>query len=242
MRVSIRLNKFLAQAGIASRRRCDESIRLGRVRVNGEVVTCLGLRVDPEQDRIDVDGQCIVSKKRYRYILLNKPAGYLVSAHDPHHQRTVFDLLSGISERLFPVGRLDLDTEGVLLLTNDGELAFRLTHPRYTIQKTYLAQVVGIPGEAVLQQLCEGVDLGGRRTAPAHVRVVRVEGADTLLELVIHEGRKRQVKRMCRAMGHRVKHLRRIDFAGITVEGLRSGAWRDLTEEEVQRLKRLVGL
>jgi pseudouridine synthase len=210
--------------------------------VNGEVVTCPGTQVNPEHDRVEVDGRCVVFGKRDRYILLNKPAGYLVSAHDPHHHRTVFDLLSGVSERLFPVGRLDLDTEGVLLLTNDGELAFRLTHPRYTIQKTYLARVSGIPGEAVLQRLREGVDLGGRRTAPADVRVVGLDGADALLGLILHEGRKRQVKRMCQTMGHRVKHLRRIDFAGITVDGLQSGAWRDLTEEEVQRLKRFVGL
>jgi pseudouridine synthase len=212
------------------------------VKVNGECVTLLGVRIDPERDRVEVDGQRLFSRGRHRYILLHKPAGYLVSTHDPHHQRTIFDLLHGIPERLFPVGRLDLDTEGALLLTNDGEFAFRLSHPRYTVEKRYLALVRGTPYEAAIQRLSEGVDLAGRKTAPAWVRVIGIEEGDALLELVLHEGMNRQVKRMCQAIHHPVRHLRRVDFAGIGVERLKSGAWRDLTEEEVRRLKECVGL
>lgn len=219
-------------------------IQAGRVEVNGQVVTHPGTRVDPNADRVVCDGKPVARTVVNTYVLLNKPAGYLVSAGDPHHDRTVFDLLAGIEARIFPVGRLDLDTEGVLLLTDDGDLSFRLMHPRYGIEKAYRALVRGRPDKAALTLLREGVTLEDGVTAPARVRISRLEGPreNALLDLVLREGRKRQVKLMCAAVGHRVISLTRMAFAGLTADGLDLGQWRHLTGPEVGRLKRMVGL
>lgn len=227
---------------MASRRRCDEYITSGRVSIDGQVVATLGHRVDPATQRVALDGAVIVPAGSYRYVLLNKPMGYIVSARDPFHGRTVFDLLRGVPERLFPIGRLDLDTEGVLLLTSDGELAFRLAHPRYAVSKAYRARVEGIPCEEALRSLSVGVKLDEKLTAPAQVSLLRSNGPAAELELVVHEGRKRQVRRMCEAVGHPVTHLERTEFGGITARGLAPGAWRDLTGQEIGRLRRLVHL
>ena len=237
-----RLNRFLARAGVASRRAIDRLIQTGSVKINGAVVTHPGTRLNPHSDRVCVNGRAIQSVERQTYILLHKPPGYLVSARDPHHAQTIYKLLRGIDARVFPAGRLDLDTRGVLLLMDDGDLAFRLTHPRYGVKKVYRAWVRGHPSEAVLTALREGIKLNDGISAPAHIRVMRARGGDTELELVLHEGRKRQVKRMCEAAGHRVQSLTRTHFAGLTTRHLEPGQWRHLTQAEVKRLREMVGL
>ena len=210
--------------------------------VNGTTVTALGTEIAPETDRVTVDGRPVCPGTDFVYILMNKPPGILVSLEDPHHPRTVLDLLHGLERRVFPVGRLDLDTSGVLLLTDDGDLTFRLCHPRHGVFKTYLARVQGVPDGEALRALTEGVDLDGHRTAPARVQVERKDAEGALLRITVHEGRKRQIKRMCREVGHPVRALERVSFGGLTAAGLRPGAWRYLTPDEVTRLKQMVGL
>ncbi|MEJ5253397.1 MAG: rRNA pseudouridine synthase [Chthonomonadetes bacterium] len=239
-----RLQKILAQAGYGSRRACEELIRQGRVRVNGQVVTQLGTQADPRQDVIEVDGRRVRLPETHTYILLHKLAGVMTTRHDPHAKRTVMHLIQGVTAPVFPVGRLDADTTGALLLTDDGELAYRLTHPRYGVPKTYLAEVRGEVREQALRALREGIMLEDGLTAPAQVEVVRYqpERQTTLLRITIHEGRKRQVKRMCQAAGHPVVRLHRERFGPLTLRDLPPGAWRHLTTEEVAALKRAVGL
>jgi 23S rRNA pseudouridine2605 synthase len=225
----MRLNAFLSRAGVASRRRADELIKAGRVTVNGErgqLNTVVG-----SHDRVAVDGE-EVARQRLRYVLLHKPAGVLTTAHDPQRRPTVVELVPD-EPRVVPVGRLDADTTGVLLLTNDGELAHRLAHPRYGVDKTYVAEVEGDPDEVALQRLREGVELDDGPTAPA--RAARV-GAGRV-ELVLHEGRKHQVKRMLAAVGHPVTRLHRSAYAGLTLEGVEPGAWRELEPTEVEQLR-----
>ncbi len=210
--------------------------------MNGEQVDQLGIRVDPESDVVAIDWAQVFLPGTESYLVLNKPAGYLVSRSDPHHRPTVYDLLEDVDAPVFPVGRLDLDTLGVLLLTDDGVLGYRLAHPRYGVLKTYRATVKGVPELSAMRQLCEGVHLGDGLTSPADARILSDRGETSVLELILHEGRKRQVKRMCRAIGHRVLELERTAFGGITVEGLERGCWRALAVGEVQSLRRMVGL
>jgi 23S rRNA pseudouridine2605 synthase len=226
----MRLNAYLARAGIASRRGSDDLIKGGRVRVNdapGELNTY----VHPG-DRVEVDGRP-VSPQALKYVLLHKPAGTVTTARDPQGRPTVVELVEEIPERVVPVGRLDADTTGALLLTNDGPLAHRLAHPRYGVEKVYEVDIEGEPDDAALEQLAEGVDLDDGRTAPATAR--RLGPAQ--LELTLHEGRKHQVKRMCEAVGHPVVRLHRSRYAGLTVEGLEPGAWRELGPSEVSQLR-----
>lgn len=226
----MRLNAYLARAGVASRRGADELIKAGRVLVNGEPGQ-LNTFVQ-SADRVEVDGRH-VRKQALAHLLLHKPAGVVTTARDPHGRPTVVELVPG-DPRVVPVGRLDADTTGALLLTNDGELAHRLAHPRYGVEKTYVVEVEGRPGDDVLEQLRRGVELDDGPTAPARVRRLR-GGA---LELAIHEGRNRQVKRMFEAVGHPVLRLHRSAYAGLTLEGLEPGAWRELEPSEVARLRR----
>jgi 23S rRNA pseudouridine2605 synthase len=228
----MRLNAYLARAGVASRRGADELIKAGRVRVNGEAGR-LNTSV-AANDTVELDGEP-VSAQRLAYVLLHKPAGTVTTARDPQGRPTVVDLV-GISERVVPVGRLDVDTTGALLLTNDGPLAHRLAHPRYGVEKTYEVEIDGEPDDAVLRRLATGIELEDGRTAPARVRSL---GASRI-ELTIHEGRNRQVKRMCEAVGHPVRRLHRAAYAGLTLEGLEPGQWRELEPSEVERLNRLV--
>ncbi len=226
----MRLNAFLARAGVASRRGADELIRAGRVRVNGEAAG-LGTFVAPS-DRVELDGEP-VSPEPLAYVLLHKPAGVVTTARDPQGRPTVVGLVDHAS-RIVPVGRLDADTTGALLLTNDGPLAHRLAHPRYEVDKAYEAEVEGDPSDETIRRLANGVELDdGRRTAPAQVRRL----GPGRLELTLHEGRNRQVKRMCEAVGHRVRRLHRPRYAGLTLDGLAPGEWRELTAEEVERLR-----
>jgi 23S rRNA pseudouridine2605 synthase len=226
--VPVRLNRFLASTGLGSRRAVEELIRAGRVTVNGEVAG-LSARVSADDD-VRVDGRQ-VSAEATTCLLLNKPAGVVTTAADTHGRRTVLDLVDS-PLRLFPVGRLDLETTGALLLTNDGDLAHRLMHPRHGVEKTYLARVRGHPDQGVLERLSAGVSLEDGMTAPA---VVTLPAADTI-ELTIHEGRNRQVRRMCEAVGHPVVQLHRSRYAGLGLGDLQPGEWRELTSEELSSL------
>ena len=228
----MRLNVYIARAGVASRRGADELIRAGRVRVNGEPAE-LATQVG-ERDRVEVDGRPI-ELQRLAYVLLDKPSGVVTTARDPHGRPTVVGLV-GHPQRIVPVGRLDADTTGALLLTNDGPLAHRLAHPRYGVEKVYEAEVEGVPGSADLRRLAEGVLLDDGPTAPAKARVLARRGGGATIELVLHEGRKHQVKRMCEAVGHPVRRLHRRSYAGLELEGLSPGEWRVLARDEVERL------
>jgi pseudouridine synthase len=238
-----RLNKFLAHAGVCSRREADRWIAEGRVSVNGRVVQELGAKIDPARDRVAASGRPVkVVEERLLYVLLNKPAGLVVSVKDPFGRPTVMDLLKHVPVRIYPVGRLDLDTEGALLLTNDGELALKLTHPRYEVAKVYEVLVDGEPRREDLDKIRRGLFLEGRRTAPAKVESLRRSHRRATLRVEIHEGRKREIRKMFEAIGFPVDRLLRVDFAGLTLEGLRPGAWRYLHAAEVRRLRRLAGL
>jgi 23S rRNA pseudouridine2605 synthase len=229
---AVRLNAYLARAGVASRRGADELIKAGRVTVNGEPGQ-LNTFVT-RHDRVEVDGRRVAAQ-RLAYVLLHKPAGVVTTARDPQGRPTVVELVD-LPERIVPVGRLDVDTTGALLLTNDGPLAHRLAHPRYEVEKVYEVDVEGSPDAAALRALAEGVELEDGMTAPATVRCL----APTRLELTLHEGRNRQVKRMLEAVGHRVRGLHRRVYAGLTLEGLEPGAWRELEPSEVKRLTTLL--
>lgn len=238
-----RLNKFLAHAGICSRREADRWIAEGRISVNGRAVQELGEKIDPARDRIAVNGRPVRgAEERPVYVLLNKPAGLVVSVKDPFGRPTVMGLLKAVPARIYPVGRLDLDTEGALLLTNDGELALRLTHPRYGVAKVYEARVEGEPRPEDLDKLRRGVFLEGRTTAPAKVELLRRSHRRATLKLEIGEGRKREVRKLFEAIGFPVERLVRTDFAGLTLEGLKPGAWRYLRPDEIKRLRTLAGL
>ena len=228
----MRLNAYLARAGVASRRKADELIKAGRVTVNGEpgqLNTFVAKR-----DRVELDGRQL-QKQQLAYVLLHKPAGVVTTASDPQGRPIVVELVSQYETRLVPVGRLDADTTGALLLTNDGELAHRLAHPRYEVEKVYEAEVEGEPSDEALAALGGGVELEDGPTAPAHARRL----GPSRIELSIHEGRKHQVKRMLEAVGHPVTRLHRSRYAGLTVAGVEPGRWRELTEEEVASLREL---
>ena len=226
----MRLNAYLARAGIASRRGSDELIKAGRVRVNdlpGELNTYVHTG-----DRVEVDGEPVTAQA-LKYVLLHKPPGTVTTANDPQGRPTVVQLVDEIPERIVPVGRLDADTTGALLLTNDGPLSHRLAHPRYGVVKVYEVEVEGEPDDEALRHLAEGVDLEDGRTAPARARLL----APSTIELVLHEGRKHQVKRMCEAVGHPVRRLHRSRYAGLALEGLEPGAWRELEPSEVEAVR-----
>jgi 23S rRNA pseudouridine2605 synthase len=230
----VRLQKVLAQAGLGSRRTAEEMIERGRVRVNGERAE-LGRRVDPDADVIEVDGAQIGTKAGLVHYLLNKPAGVVTTAADPQGRPTVVELVPA-EPRVFPVGRLDADTEGLLLLTNDGDLTHRITHPSYGVEKEYLAEVASEPSRGALRALRQGVELDDGITAPAKVAVV----GDRLIKLTIHEGRNRQVRRMCEAVGHPVVRLVRTRIGPLAERSLAPGEWRALAQDEVRALERAV--
>lgn len=232
-----RLQKVLAAAGVGSRRKCEQMIQEGRVQVNGETVTELGTKVDPQSDAIQVDGRPILSEKKV-YIMLHKPRGVITSVTDPAGRKTVMDFLKPIKERVYPVGRLDYDTEGLLLLTNDGEFANKLTHPKFHVPKTYLATVKGIPHGSVLEKLAQGIQLEDGMTAPAEVEYydISADQKESVIEITIHEGRNRQVRRMFEAVNHPVIRLKRVRFGSLRLEGLPRSKYRLLTPKEVQEL------
>jgi len=235
--VQQRLQKILSQAGIASRRAAEQLMTEGRVTVNGVTVREMGTKADPATDDVRVDGQRVKGPERLRYILLNKPAGYVTTRSDPQRRPTVIDLLRGVREYVYPVGRLDYDTEGLLLLTNDGDLAARLMHPRHGVARTYEARVAGVPNERDLERLRTGIPLEGRRTLPAEVELIS-QTRDSVLRITIRQGRKRQVRRMCEAVGHPVGALRRVRIGPLSDRRLKPGEWRELTDQELAALRR----
>lgn len=234
--MKIRLQKALANAGIASRRKAEEYIKQGRVSVDGLVVTEMGFLVDPDRQQLEFDRQPIRADEDKIYILLNKPKGYVTTLHDPQHRPIVTSLVKDIKARLFPVGRLDLDTEGALLLTNDGSLAHRILHPSHEIAKTYIAQVSGLPSPAKLRLLETGIEVEGRLTAPAQVRLLRGKGLTATVEITIHEGRKRQVRLMFAAIGHPVQALKRTAYGKLELGDLPLGKYRRLRKNDLEKI------
>ncbi len=231
-----RLSKLIAAAGVVSRRKAAALVRSGRVRVDGEIVREPAAEVDPDSSRVEVDGRLIQIQPR-RYIILNKPRGPLSTTTDQRGRSTVLDLVPDTAERLYPAGRLDADTEGLLLITNDGDLTYRLTHPRYGVEKVYQAEVKGRPSRATLKKLEDGMMLEEGPTGPARTRLLRPGRDESLVEITVHAGRKRMVRRMLAAVGHAVIALRRTRLGALTLGDLRPGQWRQLTQQELAALR-----
>lgn len=231
----MRLNKYLAKAGITSRRKADKLIEQGRIRINGKVVTVLGTKIKPKQDKVEVDGKTVKPEDKL-YLMLNKPPGFLVTLDDPFNRPTIKKLLPDLGVRVFPVGRLDLNSEGLLLLTNDGELAHHLMHPRYNIKKVYIVRIKGQIQSRDLKELSRGVHLDNQRISPDKVKLIKEESGTSLLKVEIHEGKKREIRRMFQSIGYQVKSLKRIQFAGLKLGNLEKGKWRYLRPEEIEKL------
>lgn len=239
--MSERLNRYLARSGVASRRAADALIASGAVLVNGRKPPPEGMLIEPGTDRVEVGGEVVVPSEKHNYIALNKPEGYITTASDPGSRPTVYELLTA-SGRVFPIGRLDMDSRGLLLLTDDGELANRLAHPRYHVAKEYLALVDGVPGENDLRKLRLGVELEDGKTAPAEVEIAGSVRGRTQVRLTIREGRNRQVRRMLETVGHPVRDLQRTAFGPLRLGRLREGDWRRLRQPEVEALRRAAKL
>lgn len=233
-----RLQKVMAHAGVASRRKSEEIIAQGRVKVNGIKITEMGFKVDPQTDVIEVDGE-IISKEKRIYMMLNKPEGYVTTVDDPRGRKTVLDLIAAVPQRIYPVGRLDYDTTGLLLLTNDGDLTYILTHPSHMIDKTYRAEVKGNLSREDFNNLERGVDIEGGKTAPASTKLILQKKGITSFFITIHEGRNRQVRRMCKALGYSVINLHRTAFGSLRLKDLRQGAYRFLKKDEIKELKNI---
>lgn len=237
-----RLQKHMAHCGVASRRKCEELIAEGRVRVNGITVTEAGIKIDPYNDRVEVDGETISPSEKRVYVMLNKPEGYVSTARDQFGRPTVLDLVKEIKERVYPVGRLDYDSGGLLLLTNDGELTYGLTHPRHGVAKTYIATVAGRPTSREIDRIKRGVALDGRITSPADIELVKRTNKDSVYRVIIREGRNRQVRRMFEKIGYTVISLKRIAIGSLELGPLPSGKWRFLKESEVRGLFKIIKL
>jgi len=237
--MQIRLNKFLASAGVASRRKCDDLITAGKIKVNGEVAIKLGLQIDDENDEVEFDGTVVYPVEKKIYIVVNKPVGFVSTVKDEHDRKTVIDLLP-LTERVFPVGRLDYDSTGVLLLTNDGPLSHRLTHPSYEIEKTYHVLLDKIITPRDLYHIEHGIILDNKKTHPCKVSQVRVYDNCSLLSISIHEGRNRQIRRMFEKLEYEVQELDRIRFANIDLSGLKRSEWRHLTKNELSEIKKIL--
>lgn len=237
-----RLQKFLAEAGVASRRKAEELIAQGKVKVNGKVVTEMGMKIDPAKDEVTyLDKKVTTKDTKMVYIMLYKPEGYVTTAKEQFGRPAVMDLVKGVKERIFPVGRLDYDTSGLLLLTNDGDLTYKLTHPKHDVDKTYLAKLYGIPDEGALQKFRRGVVIDGKRTKPAKIQIIEKDkdGRFCTAEIIIHEGRNRQVRKMCEAIKHPVAQLKRVATGDLKLGDLQKGKYRHLTEKEIRYLKKL---
>ena len=237
-----RLQKYLASAGVASRRASETMIQEGRVAVNGKVIRELGTKIVPGKDQVTVDGKPVQPEEKLVYLLMNKPAGYITTAKDPHNRPTVLDLVADVPYRVFPVGRLDYETEGLLLLTNDGEFAYRMTHPKFKMMKTYVAVVQGVLTPERLDMLQNGVQLEDGKTGPAKVRILRKENHKTVVEISIHEGKNRQVRRMFKAVKNPVLELKRISVGTLTLKGVNLGEYRYLNDDELKKVGQRLGL
>lgn len=235
----MRLQKYMALCGIASRRRSEEIILEGRVMVNGEVIQKLGSKVDLKKDIVKVDGKVIKIEEKSVYIMLNKPTGYVTTVKDEFNRKKVIDLIQGIEERIYPVGRLDYDTSGLLLLTNDGEITYKLTHPSNEIKKRYIGRVRGIPTETELKKFRNGLKIDDYITTKASIKVLNKDKDSSLLEMEIHEGKNRQIRKMCDAINHPIISLKRIAIEDLELGSLKIGNWKYLTNEEIEYLKNL---
>lgn len=235
----VRLQKYLADCGVASRRASEEIIRSGRVSVNGEVIREMGVKIDEDADTVLLDGAPVTPRKKMIYIMLNKPAGFVTTVSDDKGRGTVMDLVSDIPHRVYPVGRLDYDTEGLLLMTNDGDLTYKLTHPKNNVEKTYIAEVSGNINMDAITKLRNGVFIDGVKTSPAKVSVIGATQLGAKLEITIHEGRNRQVRKMFEAVGCIVKKLTRTKEAGLNLGHIPLGRWRKLSESEINMLKKI---
>jgi 23S rRNA pseudouridine2605 synthase len=234
----LRLNRYISASGVSSRRKGEELIRDGRISVNGKVVTDPAKNVEPEMDTVTLDGLGLKINEKKRYYVLNKPLGVIVSRKDTHRRKTVIDLLGNETKGVFPVGRLDADTSGVLLLTDDGLFAYRLMHPSFGVEKVYRAEVEGTIDRDDIKKFGDGMILDDGPTAPAGLKIVETKQNVSIVEITIHQGRKRQVRRMLKLAGHAVKKLERISFGGITLQNLPRGKYRTLLEREIEQLKK----
>lgn len=233
-----RLQKYMAACGVASRRKCEEIIQQGRVRVNGIVVYELGFKVDNIKDKVMVDNKSIIKEERKVYIALNKPEGYVSTVKDEKGRKIILDLVQ-VKERIYPIGRLDYDTSGLILLTNDGEIYNKIIHPRVEKNKVYIAEIKGIPSEKEINRFENGIDIGGYITSPAQFKILKNYKNSTKVEITIHEGKNRQIRRMCEGINHPVISLKRIQIGNIKLKDLSEGKWRYLNEEEVSYIKEL---
>lgn len=233
----MRLQKYISKAGITSRRKAEELIVKGKVKINGETVTEMGIKINPDKDIVSVNNKEIDIIKRKIYVMLNKPEGYVTTMDDQFNRPKVIDLVKGIEERIYPVGRLDYNTSGLLLLTNDGELTNNITHPRNHIDKTYIATVKGILSKDKLERFEKGIDIGGYITAPARIQLIKSYEDKCDVKITIHEGKNRQIRRMLDVLGHPVLRLKRIAIGELTLEGLSKGKWRNLKSVEIEYLK-----
>ena len=237
-----RLQKFLAEAGVASRRKAEELIQAGRVQVNGKTIKEMGCKIDSAKDKVVFDGRLVKKEQAEKvYIMLHKPEGYVTTAKEQFGRPAVLDLIHGVKERIFPVGRLDYDTSGLLLLTNDGELTYKLTHPKHDVDKTYIAKLYGVPDTMDLQKFRRGVVIDGRRTRPAKIQILEKDKEQRYctVEIIIHEGKNRQVRKMCEAIKHPVAQLKRVAIGELLLGNLKKGTYRHLTEKEMKYLQKL---
>lgn len=233
-----RLQKYLAECGIASRRKCEQLILDGKVKVNGETVRELGVKVDPNKDVIEYNGKVVTKVNKNIYIMLNKPVGYITTVKDQFDRPSVIDLVN-IDDRVYPIGRLDYDTSGLLLLTNDGDLANKLMHPRHNINKVYIAQIKGVPDKMKLDMFRNGLRIDNYKTAKAEIDILKVANGNSIVRIVIHEGRNRQIRKMCELIGHPVLKLKRVKIGNLDIGNLKTGQWRYLSKDEVEYLKKL---
>ena len=233
-----RLQKFMARCGVASRRKCEEIISQGRVKVNDNLITELGHKINPDTDKIHVDNEIINLEENKIYIALNKPEGIVSTVKDEKGRKTILDLVK-VKERIYPIGRLDYETSGLIILTNDGEIYNKVIHPRETINKVYIALIEGYPTKEEIYKFCNGVDIDGYITAKAEFLVLKRVGVNYEVKITIHEGKNRQIRKMCDAIGHPVINLKRVSVGNISLEGLQKGEWRNLTGDEMEYLKNL---
>ncbi len=238
----MRINKYLARSGVASRRHADNLILQGRVKINGILVNQLGIQVQDNKDVVEVDGKIVSPEKGSFYLMLNKPTGYLVSTRDPHHKRLVTSLLKGYRGKVFPVGRLDYDSSGLLLFTNDGDLAFRLSHPRFKLKKTYDVICEGKIDPESLKKLEQGIELDDGKTAPSNALLIHTGEKTSQVHITIHEGKKRQVRRMFEIIGYPVKMLKRISYGNLRLGNLSEGSFVQLKRGQLKKLRSMVGL
>ncbi|SHH47960.1 23S rRNA pseudouridine2605 synthase [Caloranaerobacter azorensis DSM 13643] len=235
----MRLQKYLAMCGIASRRKSEALILQGRVKVNGKVIDELGYKIDPDTDIVLFDNKRVIKKENYIYIALNKPEGYITTVKDQFNRPTVLDLVKNINERIYPVGRLDYDTSGLIFLTNDGDLTYRLTHPKHEVEKVYIAKIKGIPTEEELNKFRNGLKIDDYITSKAKIEVLKKYNNYSIVKITIHEGKNRQVRKMCEKINHPVISLKRVAIGKINLGNLKKGNWRYLSKKEIEYLKSL---